>query len=60
MGIKVSSYFRLPKKRESALGLPILARQYGGSKVIFWIQLESYRKYFSKSPDIPETILPSP
>ena len=29
-------------------------------KVIFWIQLESYRKYFSKSPDIPETILPSP
>ena len=60
MGIKVSSYFCLPKKRESALGLPILARQYDGSKVIFWIQHESYRKDFSKSGDIRETIFPSP
>ena len=34
--LKSSSYFCLPKKRESALGLPILARQYGRSKVIFF------------------------
>ena len=57
--LKSSIYFCLPKKRKSALGLPILARQYGGSKVIFWIQLESYRKDFSKSRDIRETMFPS-
>ena len=56
--LKSSSYFFLAKKRESALGLPILARQYDGSKVIFWIQLESYRKYFSSSRAIRETIFP--
>ena len=33
----------------------MLARQYGGSKVIFWIQFKSYRKDFSKSRDIHET-----
>ena len=35
--LKSSSYFCLAKKQESALaiGLPILARQYDGSKVIF-------------------------
>ena len=53
-----SSYFCLPKRRESALVPPILARQYGGLKVIFWIQLESYRRHFSKSRDIRETIFP--
>ena len=50
----------LAKKTESALGLPVLARQYDGLKVIFWIQLESYRKDFSKSLDIREMIFPSP
>ena len=60
MDIKSCSYFCLPKKRESALGLPILARQHGGSKVIFWIELGSYRKDFSKYRDIRETIFPSP
>ena len=60
MDIKKSQLFLLAKKTESALSLPVLARQYGGSKVIFWIQLESYRKDFSKSRDIRETIFPSP
>ena len=58
--MKSSTYFFLAKKQESALGLHILARQYGGSKVIFLIQLESYRKDFSKSRDIREMIVPSP
>ena len=57
--MKSSTYFFLAKKRESALGLHILARQYGGSKVIFLIQLESYRKDFSKSRGVNETIFPS-
>ena len=59
-GYKKFQLFLLAKKRESALGLPILARQHGGSKVIFWIELGSYRKDFSKYRDIPETIFPSP
>ena len=57
---KIQFFFCLPKQRESALGLPILAHQYGGSKVVFWVQLESYRKDFSKSRDIREMIFPSP
>ena len=57
--LKSSSYFCLAKQRESALGLPILARQYNRSKVIFWVQLESYCKYFSSSRAIRETIFPS-
>ena len=60
MDIKRFQFFLLAKKTGSALGLPILTRQYGGSKVIFWIQLESYHKDFSKSRDICETIFPSP
>ena len=60
MDINKFQLLLLAKKTESALGLPVLARQYGGSKVIFWIQLEFYRKDFSKSRDIRETIFPSP
>ena len=41
MDIKKFQLFLLAKKRESALGLPILALQHGGSKVIFWIQLKT-------------------
>ena len=48
-------YIWLGKKTESALSLPMLARQYDGSKVTFWIQFKSYRKDFSKSRDIHET-----
>ena len=56
---KVPVIFAWQIKGKSAFGLPIIARQNGGSKVIFWIQLESYGKDFSKSRDIHETIFPS-
>ena len=42
MDIKRFQLFLLAKKTGTlALGMPILSRQYGGSKVIFWIQLKS-------------------
>ena len=59
METKKFRLFLLGRKGKSALGQPIIARQNGGSKVIFWIQLESYGRDFSKSRDIHETIFPS-
>ena len=57
--IKLQLFFHKKKNRESALGLPILTRQYGGSRVIFWLRLEFYRKDFSTFRDIYKNTFPT-